>query len=487
MNGVYYTRRRGSIFGGLLLMVIGTLFLIHYLAPGVLHLGQLARYWPVLLILWGLARLWDHFAATRRGQAPPRTVSGGDLLLVLLVLVGIVALLSYDRLHRNMGWDDGFNLFGNPYTFTATLPTTAVDPLARIDLWTPRGNITVRPREDKNLSIVVTKTVRASDQAEAQKVADATTVSVQQTPQVLHVEPKIPSGADDAQVSYDVSVFPKTSLTASTGRGQIHVNGIDGELSLSTSGDVDVQQTGSNITLDLRRGDARVHSVAGNVTINGRGQQVDVGEIAGQASINGEFYGPIHVRRIAKAVQFNSSRTALSVSSALGRLDMESGDLVLSDTPGNVSLETRDKDVQFENVQGNVAITDRNGNVDIRYSEPPTSNITITNRSGDISIALPARSSFSITAVARSGDISNDFETPALHLVETSPNAQLQGTVGTGGPKITLNTSYGTIHVLRAPSMPPVPSPAPTPKPGPAKPPVHSPTPTPKPPTTNPR
>jgi hypothetical protein len=475
MNGVYYTRRRGSIFGGLVLILIGVLFLIHYLAPGVLHMGQLVRYWPVLLILWGLARLWDHFAATRSGQAPPRTVSGSDLLLVLLVLVGVVALVAYSRLHRNMGWNDGFDLFGNPYTFTTTLPPSAIEPSTRVDLWTPRGNITVRPQEEKRLSVVVTKTVRASDQAEAQKVADLTSVSVDQTPQVIHIEPKIASG-HDTQVGYDISVFPKASLTASTGRGDIDVNGIDGEVSLSASGHVDVQQAGSNTTLDLRRGDARVHSVGGNVTINGRGQQIDIGEIAGQASINGEFYGPIHVRRIGKAVRFDSSRTALSVSGALGRLDMESGDLVLSDTPGNVSLDTRDKDVQFENVQGAVAITDRNGNIDIRYSQPPTNNVTITNRSGDISLSLPSRSAFSITAVARSGDISNDFETPALRLVETSPNAQLEGTVGSGGPKIVLNTSYGTVHIRRAPAAPPVPSPAPAaPKPAPAMPLVHPP------------
>ena len=212
--------------------------------------------------------------------------------------------------------------------------------------------------------------------------------------------------------------------------------------------------------------------MAGNVTINGRGQQIDVGEIAGQVSVNGEFYGPIHVRRIAKAVQFNSSRTALSVSAALGRLDMESGDLTISDTPGNISLETRDKDIQFENVEGNVTITNRNGNVDIRYSQPPTSNITITNGSGDISLALPARSAFTISAVARSGDISNDFETPALRLVETAPNTQLEGTVGSGGPKITLNTSYGTINIRRAPTTPPVPPPTSAP---------------PKPPATKPR
>jgi DUF4097 and DUF4098 domain-containing protein YvlB len=474
MSPAYYVRRRSSIFGGLLLILIGTLFLIHNLMPGLLHLGQLVRYWPALLIVWGLARLWDYFAATRVGQTPPRTVSGGDLLLVLLVLVGVVALVAYNRLHQNMNWQGDFDLFGTPYTFTTTLPPVAIDPSARIDLWTPRGDITVHPQQEKNLSVVVTKTVRASGQEQAQKLADETSVSVQKSPQVVHLEPKIPSGGDNVKVGYDVSVFPKTSLTASTGRGEVRVTGIDGDVSVSASGHVDISQTGSNTTLDMRRGDARVHSINGNVTINGRGEKIDVGEIAGSAAINGQFYGPIHVRRIAKAVQFNSSRTSLSVSAALGRLDMESGDLVLSDTHGDVSLQTRDKDVQFENVQGALAIADRNGNIEIRYSQPPTSNITVTNRSGDISIALPSHSAFSLTAVARSGDISNEFQAPALRLVETSPNAQLEGTVGSGGPKITLNTSYGTIHIRRAAPAPPVPAPAPAPA-------------RPKPPTSNPR
>ena len=163
----------------------------------------------------------------------------------------------------------------------------------------------------------------------------------------------------------------------------------------------------------------------------------------------------------SNAAWTTASVRALNVSAALGRLDMESGQLVLSDTPGNVSLDTRDKDIQFENVEGAVSITDRNGNIDIRYSQPPKNNITITNRSGDINIALPGRSAFTITAVARSGDISNDFQAPALRLVETSPNTQLEGTVGTGGPKITLNTSYGTIHIRRAAPAPPVPPPTP--------------------------
>src|SRR5579884_2898275 len=227
MNPSYETRRRSSIFGGLLLIVIGILLLIHSLAPGWLHLAELARYWPVLLILWGLARLWDHLAARRMGQAPPRAVSGSDLLLLLLVLVGVLAVVAYNRLHRHITWDSDFDLFGQAYSFTDTLPPQPVEPSARLDLWTPRGNITVHGQQEKTLSLAITKTVRAANQGEARKVADRITVTLQATPQAVHVEPKIPSGGDSVRLSYDVSVFPKISLNASTGRGEVNVSGID--------------------------------------------------------------------------------------------------------------------------------------------------------------------------------------------------------------------------------------------------------------------
>lgn len=161
--------------------------------------------------------------------------------------------------------------------------------------------------------------------------------------------------------------------------------------------------------------------------------------------------------RVAKSVQFNSSRTTLSVNGSLGRLVMDSGRLIVSDSPGDVSLETRAKDIRLENVSGTVHVADRDGNVELRYSHPPTHKIDVTNRSGDIELVLPFDSSFSITAFSRSGDITSDFSSSSLRVVETTPNARLDGTAGFGGPSITLNTTYGTIRIRRAPPSPPAP------------------------------
>ncbi len=469
-----YRYRRGSIFGGVLLVFIGLLFLLHNLAPGLLPFEDVARYWPALLILWGLVMVWDRLAEGRAAASapappapnlpahvvgrPPRRGHAADFFLILLIVVAFLAASHEAHLHP--GWPSAFarfDPFATPYSYTTTLPPAPIEPSAQVSLWTPGGNINVHPQPAQNLSVIVTKTVRATSGTRAQELAEATAVSVDQTASGVQVNPRIPASANE-DVSYDASLFPEAALSASTDRGDIHVNGIAGALSLRASGVVVVSHAGSNVFGELRSGDARIHSVKGNVSISGRGDRIDVGEVSGTVALRGEFFGPIRVRRIGGGLTFDSRRTSLSVDAALGRLDLDSSGLQLSDTPGNVSLQTREKDIQLENVQGALHLFDRDGSVQVRYSVPPRSDIDITNRSGDIDLVLPDGAGFSIYAVAKSGNISCDFTSPSLQLARGSSTTVLQGSVGAGGPKLTLTSTYGTIHIRRAPAAPAPPS-----------------------------
>ena len=449
------TRRRKSIFLGLVLMLIGVLFLIHNLQPSLVHLGEILLYWPILLILWGLALLWDHFAARRANQTAPRSVGRAEFLLIIFVVAASVSLLAFNRFQTNAERRYRYYLLGIPYTFTSAVTPAPVKPFSQVLLWTPRGNITVRPHHSMTLGVVVKKTVRAINSGSAQRMADATEVAVASTPQGIRVEPQFPPHAFGEMVSYDAFVFPDVSLTLSTGRGDLHIEGIKGPISGNASGDVDISQAGSNVTLNLNHGNLRIQSVAGNVTVSGRGQQVDLSEITGLAILNGRFFGPIRVRRAAGGMQIHSRRTTMGVNAALGGLDMTSGRLLLSDTAGNVSLRTRDLDVDIENARGAVHIVNRNGDVEVHCYQDPRNGIDIFDRSGNISLYLPDHSSFSLAASALSGDIANGFPAPTVHLVRRSSNSYMQGSVGSGGPQITLHTTYGAIRILPAPRVPP--------------------------------
>jgi hypothetical protein len=91
--GVASPRRRRSMTGPVILIVIGLIFLL-----GNLHLiswGKLgmwfAHYWPLLLILWGVLKLVEHYQAKQEGVRSPGIGAGGVVLLIFLVIAGLTA------------------------------------------------------------------------------------------------------------------------------------------------------------------------------------------------------------------------------------------------------------------------------------------------------------------------------------------------------------------------------------------------------------
>jgi len=100
-------------------------------------------------------------------------------------------------------------------------------------------------------------------------------------------------------------------------------------------------------------------------------------------------------------------------------------------------------------IAGRLKIENRDGNVNVRFSEPPKQDIEISNASASIALSLPSQSSFDIAADCHSGDIETEFEAGTLTKSSTkSGDSHLEGRYGTArGPKITLKTSYGSISI----------------------------------------
>src|SRR5580658_8567167 len=78
--------RRGSLFAPLLLIGLGLLFLARNLYPDLRLMDYLAKFWPLLLVLWGVLRIAEVlFWASTRQALPTSGVTPGEWLFVILL------------------------------------------------------------------------------------------------------------------------------------------------------------------------------------------------------------------------------------------------------------------------------------------------------------------------------------------------------------------------------------------------------------------
>jgi DUF4097 and DUF4098 domain-containing protein YvlB len=445
--------QRSSIFSGVLLIVVGVLFLMHSFVPGF-EIGRLFwRYWPLLLIIWGIAKLYDHIAAQRTGEAKPGLLSGGEVGLILLVLVLVGAAAVSSRIHSAGGRSILFgpeDWFAKTVSASQELPTQPIKPGALVSISTGHGNITVHPGEGDELRVVVNKSATASSEKEAQRRLEAATAVVHEVAGGYEVRPQ---AGDEGSVRLDLELqVPKqVSISARTDHGDISISDLAGPITASSQkGSVEIHGTEGDVNVELQHGDARITSVRGNLRLSGHGNEVEIEEIAGDASIEGEFYGPVRVRNVAKTTRFASSRTDLTIVQLTGQLECDSRSMEISDVAGSLNLATKERDITLENIAGRIHVVARHGDIQVRFQQPPRDEVEITNDSGGIDVSLPGKSSFEISASSHSGHIENDFEAPTLKAVDEHNVSKLEGQYGPHGPKITLATSYGSISLRKS-------------------------------------
>jgi DUF4097 and DUF4098 domain-containing protein YvlB len=447
-----YRSGRGSLFSGILLIIFGCLFLAARIYPG-LEIGHIVfRYWPLILIVWGATLLLERAGAQRPGGAPAPAVRGGEVLLLLAMLVLVAGFIGWSAFrHHATEWGLSNSWMRKSATDSHELQATTVPAGSRIQIYTPPGDVTVHAGTGADLRVVGKVTAYGWDEREAGRKLPQISVALTQQADGYHVGPSMGSQGD-ARVDLDVTVPTDVMLTAQSGSGDVNISDVGGNVSVTTyNGDTELHNITGDISISSRHGDTSITSATGDVQLNGTGGEVELTDIGGNATIQGEFYGPIRIKNVAKTTHFTSSRTDLVAEQLSGHMETDSDSIEIVDAGGAVKLTTREKDVTLENIGGAIALNDRHGDVDVRLSQAPRSPITLMNDSGDISLTLPEDSSFTISAASHSGDIDSEFESMSLNLQKGEHNGSLAGSYGNGAKtSINMNTSYGTISLHKA-------------------------------------
>lgn len=97
-------RRRRSITGALILITLGLIFLYANLRPEFDPWSILARYWPLLLIFWGIGRIVDYFVFERVDAQGHVVRSGhsGEVFGIIILIVLVVVAMNHSRLGGKM-------------------------------------------------------------------------------------------------------------------------------------------------------------------------------------------------------------------------------------------------------------------------------------------------------------------------------------------------------------------------------------------------
>lgn len=442
---------RDSIFGGVLLLAVGVLFLVNRF-DSQFHLGHLIRrYWPLLIILWGVAKLIDHFLVHSDGQRGP-LLTGSEAAIFVFVIILLFAAGLHDWLRARFP-DVAVHIepFSHRYSQSQALSPLAIPAGAHVTVHTGRGSITVHTIDSGPLTVSATMSASGSSESGANDAMKSVPVVIDKSGDSYTVHPENQENSDDdISADLDVETPKNVTLEVNSDRGDISIAGVSGSVTAaSQKGDLDIHNIKGDLNADVESGNVQISGVTGDVHLKGRGDEIDIGDVNGNASLDGDFFGPVHLRNISKITHYVTPRENFTIAQLTGRLEVGSDSVQLTDVAGPVTLTTHNKDVDAENIAGRMTIVDTHASVTIRYSDPPTQDFTVTNESGDVDLTVPSESTFDIAAISRDGDVDCEF-TGSLKQSNVKGTGQLVGKVGNAGPKIAITTSYGTISIHKS-------------------------------------
>lgn len=465
-------RRHRSFAGPLVLILLGIVFLLGtmgYLSRvRMWHL--FANYWPLLLIVWGAVKLFEHQQARREGYRAPGIGAGGIFLAVLIVVFGLIAnqldRVNWSGLRDNFNFDDDndfSNLFGETYNFDDHLEQN-FPAGASLKIIDNHGAVSVHPSDDNKITVIVRKRIGADNQGDADKYNGETKPTITTIGGLVTLDARVEGAGDHpVETDLDVSLPRKVPVSIISRRGDVNLTDRAAAVDISTQhSDTTVQDVTGNVKVSQEKGSVRVEQIDGDVHVEGRMNEVSVSDVKGSVQLDGEFQESVKLARVGKTVTFKSSRTDMEFSRIDGALDLDSDELHAEQITGPLHLNTKSKNLRLEDVNGDVRLQDDNGSIELGMHT--LGNVQIDNKNGDIQLSLPDKAGFRLDAHTREGEIQSDF--PQLNINNEEHEAKASGSLGNAASHIVLNNEHDNIEIRKASTQPPKPpEPAPPGKP----------------------
>ena len=461
-----YGPRVPSVVGPVILIGVGIIALL--VVTGRIGEGNFwtwyAHWWPLLLIVAGLALLGE-WAIDLRRKTPVRRGGSFIGILILLAIIGVGAS-GFDHMrpwfnqwgdHDDNGFNDNFfNNFGLPqHDMDQQVLNSQIPANATVDIQDPRGDVSVTAGDGPNIEVHAHEVAFASSDDEAKRIFDSEAAHVTVSGSAVVVKS---DSNNDGRINLTVTVPKSARVTINSAKGDVTAAGLGAGVSVTAQhGDVHLSAITGSVQMHFSgsKHDFSAHQVDGDVTTDGDCNDLTLSEIKGKITQSGEIFGDVHIENVAGSIHLHTSATDLQVADLPGDITLNSDDLRVSEAKGTVRVITHSKDVDLSQIYGDTTVEDHDGTISV---EPAgVYAVDAKNGKGDIELTLPPNASANVDGRARNGDIVTDY---AL-AVSGEESKTVLGKIGSGAAKIVLSADNGDVRIKRGSAFPATP-PAPT-------------------------
>jgi DUF4097 and DUF4098 domain-containing protein YvlB len=451
-----YMPRVPSIVGPVILIGVGVVAMLIY--SGTIDSGQFwewyARWWPLMLIVAGLAMLGE-WALDMKRPTPVRR--GGNFvgLLIFLAVIGVCSAWA----HHNWDWmhagfddnDDFFNMLGKPqHDLDQQVLNTNIPSNGVVNIENPRGDVSITAADSGNVQVQAHDIAYANSDNDAKKIFDSESARVTVSGSTVLVNS---AGNSSGRVNLTV-IVPKTAqVTVNAGHGDVTAAGLgDGANLTAGHGDIHVNTVNGSIQVHFStdKGDFSAHQVTGDITADGRCNDLTLSDVKGKIAVSGDIFGEVHMENLTGPVHLHTSVTDVQFGALPGDMTLSPDDLRITEAKGTVRVITHSKNVDLSQIYGDTHVEDRDGNISIAPAGPYSIEATNSSGEGNLDIMLPPNASATIDGKTHNGDIESDF--PLQITGEESKT--VTGKIGGGTAKITVSTEVGDVHIKKGSGFP---------------------------------
>ncbi len=448
-----YGPRVPSLVGPVILISIGTVGLLLALGyiSGFSFWSWYGHWWPMLLIVAGLAMLAEWFIDSRR-QTPVRRGGGFVGILIFLAIVGVCAAGAtgtWTWMRLNFGNNDFFNHWGLPeHDFDQQVLNTAVPANAMVNIDDPHGDVSIAAGDGPNLQVEAHEVAYANSDADARKIFAAVAPHSKVSGSTVSIQSQ---SDDNGRLNLTVTVPKGAHISVNAGQGDVSATGLGAGISVTAprgdtrlsaiTGAVDVHFSGG-------KNDFSAHQVQGDISLDGNCNDLTFSDIQGRITTTGEILGEVHITNVSAPVSIHTSVTDLQLASLPGELTLDNDDLRVMEVKGAVHVVTHDKDVDLSQIYGNTFVQDSTG--DISLAPAGSYSVEASNGKGGVDLTLPPNAAGTVDGHTHNGDIQSDFPLT----ISGDENKTVTGTIGAGGPKIVLSAVDGDLRIQKGSAVP---------------------------------